>query len=271
MTKICKEIRRLFFFAGFFFLFLQSFSVTVLADSCSVAEWSSGGYSYWRQTNTCKSWTDGNECNGTSTPSGYSCETRVLGDNTSWCNFTCGAWAFNCCVRCCKKCTKSCKSETGTACGASRDDGCKTGCGTGTYCASGTCSGGTCVCNDQCKSAATTACGTSLNNGCRTGCGTGTYCANGAVCTGGVCAFGYIEVMKVQCPSVAPSTVSTTVRIAGVKNGTSSLKIQKGSETYGIELVASGASNASCVNIQMPAPIGQKALRKCNTTDTICS
>ena len=76
----------------------------------------------------------------------------------------------------------------------------------------------------------------------------------------------FAEVMKVQCPGVA-----TSVRIAGVKNGTSSLKIRKGNETYGIELVASGAPNASCVNIQMPAPKGQMALRKCNATDTVCS
>ncbi len=264
MTRILEKIRKLCFFGGLFFLSCQCFPDTVFADSCATAEWSSGGYSYWRQTNTCKSWTDGNECNGTSTPAGYSCETRVLGDNNTWCNFTCGAWAFNCCVRCCKKCTKSCKSQTGTACGVSRDDGCKTGCGTGTYCATSgyVCTSGKCVCNDQCKSAATTACGASLNNGCKTDCGAGTYCANGAVCTGGACSSGYTEVMKVQCPGV-----TIPVRIAGSKTSTSPLKIQKSDGVYGVEYVPVGDANGSCVHIKLPT-LGEKVLRKCNPAVT---
>ncbi len=76
----------------------------------------------------------------------------------------------------------------------------------------------------------------------------------------------YTEIMRVRCPSPVGE-----VRIAGILNGTSSLKMQKDGDTYGVALVAPGDSEASCVNVQMPAPVGQRALRKCGGTAPNCT
>ncbi len=76
----------------------------------------------------------------------------------------------------------------------------------------------------------------------------------------------YAEVMKVQCPS-------GEVRIAGVKNGTSPLKIQKSDGTYGIVLVdpLPLTDEQSCMRIRVSDGAGglvTKALRKCDPTVT---
>lgn len=73
----------------------------------------------------------------------------------------------------------------------------------------------------------------------------------------------YKEVMKVDCPAPLGQ-----VRIAGIKNGLSPMKIQKSDGVYGIELVdpVSDPTNASCVRVQVPS-LGTRAFRKCGASD----
>jgi hypothetical protein len=94
-------------------------------------------------------------------------------------------------------------------------------------------------------------------DGCGGSCGT---CAAGMTCAAGNCVAAFFEVMRVKCPAPMGE-----VRIAGTLHGSSSLKIQKNGEPYGVVMVPTGDPDASCVRIQMPG--GPQALRKCGASD----